>query len=171
MEEKTMRQLISLLIVVCCCGFAAAQSDQAFPGAYAQPFTPRLTTPSASPEALVTPSLTLDTPALTVGASNSTLSETSLPVYVNQPVRYAPGVRFNTPAQEPSASAAPITAAASSSGIELGAAVFQSSYGVAQLAANISRTKAKRVYTNQDVASVNDTNGLMKFRGKQEHAN
>ncbi len=166
-----MRQLTSLLIVICCCGFAAAQSGQAFPGAYAEPFTPRLTTPSASPEALATPSLTLDTPPLAVGASNSTLSETSLPVYVNQPLWYAPGVRFNTPVQEPSASAAPIIAAASSNGIELGAAVFQSSYGVAQLAGTAARAKAKRVYTNQDVASVNDTNGLVKFRGKQEHAN
>jgi hypothetical protein len=171
MEENTMRQLVTLLVLVCGCIFAVAQSDQSFPGTYAQPFSPRLTTPSASPEALPTPSLTLDTPPLTVGASNSTLSETDLPVYVNQPLWYAPGVRFNSPVQEPSASAASITATVSGNGIELGAAMFQSSYGVAQLAASISRTKAKKVYTNQDVASVNDTNGLIKFRGKQEHAN
>jgi len=49
--------------------------------------------------------------------------------------------------------------------------MFQSSYGVAQLAGTIARAKAKRIYTNQDVASVNDTNGLIKFHGKLEHAN
>ncbi len=165
-----MRQLLSLLVITCCCGFATAQGNH-LPGAYAQPFAPRLTTPSASPEALATPSLTLDTPPLTVGASNSTLSETSLPVYVNQPLWYAPGVRFNTPVEEPSASAAAITPGASGNGIELGAAMFQSSYGAAQLVDKAARPKAKRVYTNQDVASVNDTNGLIKFPGKQEHAN
>jgi hypothetical protein len=171
MEENPMRQLITLLIVGCCCGLAAAQSHPAPPGAYAQAFAPRLTTPSASPEALVTPSLTLDTPPLTVGASNATLSETDLPVYVNQPLWYAPGVRLNVSMQEASASAAPITAALPGNGIELGAAMFQSSYGVAQLAGTGARAKAKRVYTNQDVASVNDSNGLIKFRSKQEHAN
>ena len=162
-----MRPLVSLLVVVCCCIFAAAQSDQAFPGTYAQPFSPRLTTPSAPPEALATPSLTLDTPVLTVGASTSTMSATSLPVYVNQPLWYAPGVRFSAP----STSAAPTTTGASGHGIELGAAMFQSSYGAAQLVGTGVRAKAKRVYTNQDVASVNDSNGLIKFRGKVEHAN
>lgn len=166
-----MRQLVSLMIMICCCAFAAAQSDQALPGAYAQPFAPRLVTPSAPAEALATPSLTLDTPPLTVGASTGTLSETGLPVYVNQPIRYAPEVRFNTPVEEAPASAAPITAAVSGNGLELGAAMFQSSYGAAQLVGMTARPKAKRVYTNQDVASVNDSNGLIKFRGKQEHVN
>lgn len=166
-----MRQLVTLLIVICGCVFAAAQSNQTLPGTYAQPFAPRLVTPSASPEALVTPSLTLDTPPLAVGASAEALSGTGLPVYVNQPIWYAPGVRFNTPVEEPPASAAPITAAVSGNGIELGAAMFQGSYGVAQLVGTTARLKAKRVYTNQDVASVNDSNGLIKFRGRQEHVN
>lgn len=166
-----MRQLASLLIVICCCGFAAAQVGKALPGAYAEPFAPRLTTPSASPEALATPSLTLNTPPLTVGASNGTLSETRLPVYVNQPLWYAPGIRLNAPLQESSASAAPISATVYGNGIELGAAMFQSSYGVAQLAGTGARAKAKRVYTNQDVASVNESNGLIKIRGKQENVN
>jgi hypothetical protein len=161
-----MRQLFSLWMVICCCGFAAAQTDQALRSTYAEPFAPRLATPSAPPEALSTPSLTLDPPNLTVGASTGTPSPTGSPVYVNQPLRYEPGVRFDAAAT--SLSAAPTS---SSYGIELGAAMFQSSYGVAQLASTISRGKAKRVYTNQDVASVNDTNGLIKFRGKLEHAN
>jgi hypothetical protein len=165
-----MRQLVGLLVVICGCGFAAAQNDQVLPGAYAQPFAPRLATPSASPEALATPTLTLHTPHLTVGASTGTLSAAGSPVYVNQPVWYEPGARF-TALDEPSASAAPITAGVAGRGIELGAAMFQSSYGVAQLASTISRGKAKRVYTNQDVASVNDSNGLIKFHGQLEHAN
>lgn len=164
-----MRQLASLLMLIACCGFAAAQSDRVLPGTYAQPFAPRLATPSAPPEALATPTLTLDTPQLTVGASSGTLSPAGSPVYVNQPLWYVPGVRFSAPVEEPSA--APITPGVSGRGIELGAAMFQSSYGVAQLASTISRGKAKRVYTNQDVASVNDTNGLIKFRGKLERAN
>jgi hypothetical protein len=166
-----MRQLISLLVVICCCGFAAAQNNHVFPGTYAEPFAPRLATPSAPPEALATPSLTLDTPHLTVGASMGTLSATGSPVYVNQPLWYAPGVRFNAPVTTPSLSAAPTNDGVTGYGVELGAAMFQSSYGVAQLAGTKAKTKAKRVYTNQDVASVNDTNGLIKFRGHLEHAN
>ena len=50
-----MRQLFGLLMLIAGCGFAAAQSDQFLPGTYAQPFAPRLATPSASPEALATP--------------------------------------------------------------------------------------------------------------------
>lgn len=166
-----MRQLAGLLVIICCCGFAAAQNDQVLPGTYAQPFAPRLATPSAPPEALATPSLTLDTPNLAVGASTGTQSAAGSPVYVNQPLWYEPGVRFDAPVEEPSASPAPITAGVPGRGIELGAAMFQSSYGVAQLATTTSRGKAKKVYTNQDVASVNDTNGLIKIRGKLEHAN
>jgi len=146
MEENTMRQLVGLLVVICGCGFAAAQNDQVLPGAYAQPFAPRLATPSASPEALATPTLTLHTPHLTVGASTGTLSAAGSPVYVNQPLWYVPGVRFSAPVVEPSASAAPITAGVAGRGIELGAAMFQSSYGVAQLASTISRGKAKSLY-------------------------
>jgi len=44
-------------------------------------------------------------------------------------------------------------------------------YGVAQLAGIGPRKKATRVYTNPDVAAVNDANGTIKFRGKLEHAN
>jgi hypothetical protein len=157
-----MRQLFGLLVLICGCAFAAAQSDQFLPGNYAQPFAPRLATPSASPEALATPSLTLDTPHLSVGASTGTQSTA---IHVNQPLWYAPGVQFSAAV---TTSAAPT---ASGDEIELGAAMFQSSYGVAQLASTISRGRAKKVYTNQDVASVNDTNGMIKFRGRLEHAN
>jgi hypothetical protein len=41
-------------------------------------------------------------------------------------------------------------------------------YGVAQLAGIGPRKKAKKVYTNPDVAAAN---GTIKFRGKLEHVN
>jgi hypothetical protein len=53
----------------------------------------------------------------------------------------------------------------------LGAATFQSDYGVAQLAGIGPHKKATRRYTNSDVAAVNETNGTIKFRGKLEHVN
>ena len=57
-----MRQLFSLWMVICCCGFAAAQTDQALRSIYAEPFAPRLATPAAPPESLATPSRPLDPP-------------------------------------------------------------------------------------------------------------
>jgi len=169
-----MRQLLALYVLLLCCGFASAQDAWSYPGQYAEPFAPRLSTPVASPEALPTPSLTLDTPPLTVGASNATLENaTGSPVYSNQPLLYQPGVQYNPPAQESSASAGHSTTAFSVDrhGIELGAATSQMDYGVAQLAGIGPRKKATRVYTNPDVAAVNDANGTIKFRGKLEHVN
>ncbi len=56
-------------------------------------------------------------------------------------------------------------------GFEFGAATFQSSYGVARLMAENGRRKAMRVYTNPDVARVNDNNGMVRYRGKTEQVN
>lgn len=50
-----------------------------------------------------------------------------------------------------------------------GAARSEDSYGAAELASRFHSHKATRVYTNQDVAQVNDTNGLVKFGTKTEH--
>jgi len=44
-------------------------------------------------------------------------------------------------------------------------------YGVAQLAGIGPRKKAKKVYTNPDVAAAHEANGTIKFRGKLEHVN
>jgi len=169
-----MRQLFALGVLLLWCGFASGQDGWIYPGQYAQPSAPRVSTPIASPGALPTPFLTLDTPPLTVGASDGTLeSATGSPVYFNQPRWYDPGVLFNPPAQGSSVSPARATATASVErhGIELGAASFQSDYGVAQLARIGPRKKATRMYTNPDVAAVNDANGTIKFRGKLEHGN
>jgi hypothetical protein len=169
-----MRQLLALGLVFLCCGFASAQDAWTYPGQYAEPFAPRLSTPVASPGVLPTPFLTLDTPPLTVGASNSTLENaTGSPVYFNQPLLYQPGVPYNPPEQVSSASS-PQTFPATSGGrhgIDLGMATFQSDYGVAQLAGIGPRKKAKKVYTNPDLAGVNEATNTIKFRGKVERLN
>jgi hypothetical protein len=54
-------------------------------------------------------------------------------------------------------------------GFESGAAMSQDSYGAADLKSWFHLRKAAKVYTNQDVAQVNDTNGLVKFGNKTEH--
>ena len=72
-----------------------------YSGQYAQPSAPRISTTIASPGVLATPFLTLDTPPLTVEASNGTVeSPTGSPVYFNQPCWYDPGAPFNPPIQE-----------------------------------------------------------------------
>ena len=112
-----MRPLIGSLIVVSSiilslCGLAAGQN---IPGNYAEPFTPRLATPSASPDALPTPSLTLEPPSLTTGAS-SARAAAGLSVHFNQPVWYAPGVQINAPAYEFSVASAEPASQADSPG-------------------------------------------------------
>jgi hypothetical protein len=54
-------------------------------------------------------------------------------------------------------------------GFDLGASRSDASYGAAELASRSHPRKAAKVYTNQDVAQVNDTNGLVKFGNKTEH--
>ena len=167
-----MRLLFALCGLLLCYGLASAQDASTYPGQYAEPFTPRLLTPVASPGALPTPFLTLDTPPLTVGASNSTLEDAAgSRVFYNQPLLYEPGMQYNPPAKGSSAVQTGAAFSAERHGIELGSATFQSDYGVAQLAGARARKKATRVYTNPDVAAVNDANGTIKFRGKLEHVN
>ncbi len=63
-----MRQLLAVCVLLLCCGFASAQDAWTYPGQYAEPSAPRLSTPVASPGALPTPSLALDTPPTPVSA-------------------------------------------------------------------------------------------------------
>jgi hypothetical protein len=58
---------------------------------------------------------------------------------------------------------------ATSERFDLGAARSDDSYGAAELASRFHPAKAARIYTNQDVAQVNDTNGLVRFGNKTEH--
>jgi hypothetical protein len=57
----------------------------------------------------------------------------------------------------------------SSESFESGAATSQDNYGAAELKSWSHPRKAAKVYTNQDVTQVNDTNGLVKFGNKTEH--
>jgi hypothetical protein len=135
-----MRQLINPLmvisIIISLCGLATAQSDQVYPGAYAEPFSPRLSTPVAQPDAVPPPTLTLNSPPLTVGASNATLNIwTGTSVVFSQPLWYEPGTQASLPLDVSSAELTQSEeASAATSGaerpFELGAATFQSSYGV-----------------------------------------
>lgn len=172
-----MRQLFSVCVLLFC-GLAWGQNEWVPPGTYAQPSALRVATPSASPEALATPFLTLDSPALAAGASISGAnSATASSAHFNRPLWYAPGTQYNWPSSESPASAAPTqvgsraATAGAPHGFEFGAATFQSSYGAAQLAANRSRQKAGRVYTNPDVARLSDATGIIKYGGKVEHLN
>jgi hypothetical protein len=120
---------------------------------------------------LPTPILTLDTPSLAVGATNSTLENaTGSPVYYNQPLIYEPGVQYVQASFVLSAQSFP-SASGGRHGINLGAATSQMDYGVAQLARIGPRNKAKKTYTNPDVAGVNEATNTIKFRGKVEHVN
>jgi len=162
-----MRQLSALCWLLLCCGLAFGQDQWTPPGTYSAPFAPRIATPAVPAEALITPSLTLDSPSPVAGASSYTGSSTGSSVVFNQPVSYDPGVQFSSPFYE--SSNAPAAASPGPRRFDLGAATFQSSYGVAQLAGNQVRRKAVRVYTNPDVARLNDTNGMIRYGGKLAH--
>ncbi len=171
-----MYKLSAFCTLLLLCGLASGQTRWVPPGTYSEPFAPRLATPTAPPQALATPFLTLDSPSLVAGASNETMNDaTGSSVHFNQPVWYAPGVQLSPAVAQLSVSPGQAQvssrnmASRESHGIELGAARFQSSYGAAQLAGNRPGRKASRVFTNPDVARVNETNGMIRFEGKQEH--
>ncbi len=166
-----MRQLSCLFWLLLLCGLAFGQEKWVPPGTYSEPFAPRLATPAAPAEALITPSLTFESPSLVVGASSYAGSPTGSSVVFNQPVSYDPGVQFSSPFYpSPNATAPEESAARSGAGIfNSGAARFQGSYGVAQLMGNQVRRKAARVYTNPDVARLNDGNGMIRYGGKLAH--
>jgi hypothetical protein len=178
-----MRSLTGFWMILLLCGLAAAQADWTPPGNYAEPFVPRLATPSASFGAVMTPTLSLDTPPSVVGASDATAGNvtgagnatssvvtTGQPVYFNRPLWYAPGVQPYEGVEEFTLPATAVSRPAPG-GFEFGTATFQSSYGVARLMAENARRKAIRVYTNPDVARVNDNNGVVRYRGKTGQVN
>jgi hypothetical protein len=164
-----MRQLSALCWLLLCCGLALGQEKWVPPGTYSEPFAPRIATPAVRAEALVTPSLTLNSFSPVAGASSYTGSATGSSVVFNQAAAYDPGVQLSSPFYESSnatASDASTAASPRPRPFDLGAATFESSYGVAQLARNQVRRKAVRVYTNPDIARLNDTNGMVRYAGK-----
>jgi hypothetical protein len=172
-----MHQLFAVGIMFALCGLVSGQNSTATPGTFGQPFAPRISTPSASPDALVTPTLTLDTPALAVGASATMNATGASGAYVNQPLWYEPGVQISAQEYEspfgvlPASEAKNNFAAGSATpaaAFNSGAATFESSIGAAQLMTKPGR-KATRTYTNPDVRQVNGTNGTVKYAGKLAH--
>ena len=139
------------------------------PGLYAAPFVPLVTTPS----------VTLGSPPLQVGASNATAgnvagaADETLSIDTSGPsATFAPPMWYGQaaspePAEETGStqSAAPQT----EQGFQFGVATFQSSYGVARLAAEQQHLgPAKRVYTNADIARLEGATGIVKFGEKTE---
>jgi hypothetical protein len=104
-------------------GFATNYA--AVPGAYAAPFVPRLVTPEA----------VFATPPLQVGAENATAGNV---VGVSSLVSGQPSPAFEVKAH-------------TTPGLNLGAAIPESAYGVAQLAKGYSVPPARRKFTNDDI--------------------
>ena len=146
------------------------------PGVYAQPFVPRLSTPSMSFEN-VSPSpvgATNATAGNVAGATNATLSVFPAGPVVQYPPSLALGLENSSiePGAEVEASTEAESrgeASAEARPLELGVASFQDSYGVAQLAASSrARQQAKKLYTNLDVEWMNQMTGMVKYEGKTE---
>ena len=151
--------------------------DSPPPGAYAQPFVPRLSTPSMSFE---------DVSPWPVGASNATAgnvagaTNATLSVFPAGPVVQHPPSMVLGPENWSIESGAEVEARAEAESrgeaasaetrpLELGVASFQESYGVAQLAASSrAQQQAKRLYTNLDVERMNQMTGMVKYQGKTE---
>jgi hypothetical protein len=117
------------------------------PGAYAVPLMPLVTTPS----------IEFAPPPLEVGASSATagnrVGATSSDLAVETPSPYSPITRLLAPEMMLSSPTREAGAGPSQNGsLDLGAATFQSDYGVAQLAKNLGpRRRAAKTYTNDDL--------------------
>ncbi|MCU1297928.1 MAG: hypothetical protein JWO91_2206 [Acidobacteriaceae bacterium] len=122
------------------------------PGVYALPFVPLVTTPIVE----------FAPPPLEVGASNATYGNiagatastlvietpSSYPVFAPLPV---PGIATFSRTQEVGTTIKEFQ----TTSLELGAATFQSDYGVAELAANSPpRAHSTKTYTNEDIQSL-----------------
>ena len=123
------------------------------------------------PRLISTPTMSLETPAPIVGASNATLDN-----IVGATNSTLSTVSTSVIAKQSTAMSGETSTEESAGGNEtpssfnLGIARFQSSEGVAALMANAGdRRKAPHVYTNQDVERVNQENGKVKAGDKTEH--
>jgi hypothetical protein len=93
-----MRQVIFLWVVLLSCGLAMSQGDWVPPGTYAQPFVSRISTPSAAPESIPTPFLSLHSPSPATGATNATFGNVAgAAASTLSVVSSGPGVQFNRP--------------------------------------------------------------------------
>jgi hypothetical protein len=137
------------------------------PGAYAIPLMPLVTTPSIE---LAPPTLEVGTSNATagnrVGATASDLAvETPSPDSRTAPI-LAPGLRFSSPTREEG----PGTGPSQNGFLDLGAATFQSDYGVAQLARNVGpHPRAAKTYTNDDLDRLRQSNSGNHGEGRSNN--
>ena len=169
-----MRRLLIAFSVLALCGFATAQvtvisgyaSNWApgvyqAPGAYAAPFVPLGTTPSVSIETGLPTQIGASnaTTGNVAGAANSTTSIVAPSMSASTEMQAAE----SRPQPEPSFQ----SATRSQNGLEVGAASFEGSRGAAQLMAHSQQPPARAV-TNDDIARLNQQNGMVRYRGKTE---
>ena len=181
-----MRKLTMLCVTIILPALAAGQAivssgyaiDSPPPGVYAQPFVPRLSTPSMSFEN-VSPSpvgASNATAGNVAGATNATLSVFPAgavvqypPTLALEPANSLIGFQEEPELNTQTESQAETTSSNEPRPLQLGLASFQASYGVAQLAATSrARQQAKHLYTNLDVERMNQMTGMVKFEGKTE---
>ena len=178
-----MRQTVTLGIVLLLCGFAAGQAvvypsgvaGWASPGMVDHPFVPLLSTPSVQLDAapFAPAGATNATPGNVAGASNSTLSiiSTGAGAVFAQPMWYgSSGTDMPTAGNVAEASAATGASTTQSGLFQTGAAVFQDSYSVIQLGARAKR-QSSRVYTNQDIARIQQLQAVVRFGDKTQSLN
>ena len=149
---------------LCACGLASGQDTWVPPGTYSEPFAPRLSTPSASPGGPGHAVLTLDSPSLVVGASNGTPdSAIGSAVHFNQPVWYATrecnsiGRSFwIRPCFSADQSISRSSLAREHGTSILARQHFRAATAWLNSRAAVLGKKASRVFTNADVARVNE---------------
>src|SRR5207245_7561536 len=179
--RRSMRGLLIAFSLLALCGLASAQVTVSSgyasnwapgyrvyqtPGAYAAPFVPLVTTPSASIETGMPTQIGASnaTAGNVAGATNSTIS------IVAPSMSAVPGVQSAQevaprPESEPSTQSA---TPSSTSGFEFGAASFEGSLGASQLLASRPQQPPARTITNEDIDRLNQQNGTVQFRGKTE---
>jgi hypothetical protein len=185
-EEAGMRLSAISCAVLLISGFSMVQANGqvtvmggyastwvAPPGAYAVPLLPLV----------VTPSIEFAPPTLEVGASTATAGNragaTASDLTVETPSPYsriipllAPGITFSSQTRDEGSG----TAQSQNGSLDLGAATFQSDYGVAQLARNLGpHPHAAKTYTNDDLNRLRENNngndGEVKSDNKTEPRN
>ena len=175
-----LRFVCALLLLSSCAPaqtiFEADHTEWTPPGTYAAPSALRVTTPTTTPENVPTPLMSLGPVFLQAGASNGTegnvagasafMSGEDLTGSAEFAIQnwYGPAVATMPlePEAESTESLPPDT------GFDFGIAQFEFSRGAKQAIVRPS-SHAKRVYTETDVARMNEANGVVHFRGKTEH--
>ena len=168
-----------LLIASCALGQTTLEANRKqwiAPGTYATPIQPLITTPSTAAENIATPLISLGPVFLTAGASNATAGNQAGASTFLSGQDLAATAQFATQAWY--GPAVPVRQARSetestesfqpSTGFEFGIAQFDFNRAAGLRVMTKPQSHAQRVYTEADVARVNDKNGTVRFKGKTE---